>query len=244
MSVGTNLGHNPSTAKKNTLLILGGAVLWGSFHTFRPKLYRLDCHLNPSSCLTESINVLDRSCLNFRIPNASFLSDHLQTVALIFALLIPGLSLYFSKTFNKKTVTSYLVHLLQAIILNGILTETIRLIIQRPRPFLFNTPPPLDAFLLPMSYTSFVSGHTSFAAVCMGSVFFFIQPWKKTKSIGYTLFISLLINFPVIMMGILRVGCHRHFVTDTIGGAISGWIAAYLIFYKTTQDSTIFVNRE
>ncbi len=115
--------------------------------------------------------------------------------------------------------------LAEATLWNGVSMEAVRLTVQRPRPFVFQDP--VHFGTNPAHYTSFYSGHTSFAALASASSFLAIAgrgapplALVATGAIGVVM---------IVLTGVFRVVAGRHYPTDTIAGAIAGLFIAGLL---------------
>ncbi len=115
--------------------------------------------------------------------------------------------------------------LAEATLWNGVSMEVVRLTVQRPRPFVFQDPKLFGAN--PAHYTSFYSGHTSFAALASTSSFLALAG-RGAPALALTA-TSLVGLVMVILTGTFRVAAGRHYPTDTIAGAVAGLMIAGLV---------------
>ena len=121
----------------------------------------------------------------------------------------------------------------QVVALNGFLTELIRLVVQRPRPYVYENPSFYGQEL--QNYTSFVSGHTSFAtATAAALVLILVHRRASRKLIAITATLGGLI---AISTAVFRVIAGRHFVTDVLAGLLCGLLAAAAIWATSRRDS-------
>ncbi len=113
----------------------------------------------------------------------------------------------------------------ESIILNGFMNEVARLLVQRPRPFVYADP--LRHGPDPAHYTSFYSGHTSFVACTWTAIFLCLLGRRAPRpvllmigSVGFTM---------TLLTGVFRVMALRHFPSDVAFGAFAGAAAALII---------------
>jgi membrane-associated phospholipid phosphatase len=131
--------------------------------------------------------------------------------------------------------------LVTATVANGLLTETIRLIVQRPRPFVYEDLPGHGAIVA--NYSSFVSGHTSFTAAMAGSVFWILARGYSLDG-AQAMDLKRGIRSPWFWIAVLvclatatfRVLAGRHFVSDTLGGMAAGAIVAWWVWRKSATN--------
>ena len=94
-------------------------------------------------------------------------------------------------------------------------TELIRLVYQRPRPFITYS----VHQLIPESGWSFPSGHTSFFFAFSTIVYFY------NKTLGYWFLAAS------ALMGLARIVAGVHYLSDVLAGAVVGWLVG-LVVYK------------
>ncbi|MEN9722042.1 MAG: hypothetical protein RJB38_28 [Pseudomonadota bacterium] len=142
------------------------------------------------------------------LPWADHLSYWTQDLAGVLAI---STAWYFSKSRKEGAIKTLL--LLQCTFINGALIEFTRLAVQRPRPFVYFDP--LGQGHAVAHYTSFYSGHTSFAALASTcAVLFCLDSKKSTRITIGAIAVSL-----TVLTGALRVLASRHFISDVIFGA-------------------------
>jgi membrane-associated phospholipid phosphatase len=118
--------------------------------------------------------------------------------------------------FMRRKFWPHVVLLLQCTFINGTLNEAVRLVVQRPRPFVYFDPQQYGG--AHAHYTSFYSGHTSFAALaCTCAVLASLdaKPWVRRLVATAALLLT-------VATGLLRVTGSRHFITDVSFGALVG----------------------
>jgi undecaprenyl-diphosphatase len=120
---------------------------------------------------------------------------------------------------------SDLVVYLQTISWNGLLTEISHIVSQRPRPFVFSNP--TERGIDPAHYTSFYSGHTSFAAATGTCGFLLLMRAGAPLALLLLSFAST--QALILSTAYFRILAGRHFLTDVLCGAIAGSITAYCL---------------
>lgn len=126
-----------------------------------------------------------------------------------------------------------LVLLLQTAAWNGAFTETARILVQRPRPFVYGDPVRAQD---PHNYVSFYSGHTSFAAAtCFGLLLVMIGRGAPGPAI---LIAGLVGQSLVISTAAYRLLAGRHFLTDVLAGAAMGVLIACMVALAHRPKST------
>jgi membrane-associated phospholipid phosphatase len=194
-------------------------VLWYlAFHS-RQKWIQTTCMTTPSHCSLESLNWLDRLGLirdyHLQADQLSYWTQYAAgALALICFLIV-------SKSFKKAL--GHVLLLLQCTALNGALMEGVRLVAQRPRPFVYLNP--LGQGGVVAHYTSFYSGHTSFAA--LASTAAILSTLSKVNHINKLIFMCGLAL--TVSTAALRVYSGRHFITDVVTGALAGVILSLAV---------------
>lgn len=136
---------------------------------------------------------------------AVFLANGYFLILILLYLAMKNWKIYFPVMINAT---------MAAILSRFAITNIIRLIVQRPRPFVENH----VNFLLPQGIeSSFPSGHASFYFAIATVVFL------HNKKLGILFFIGS------ILMGIARVFGGVHWPSDILGGAIIGIIVGFIV---------------
>jgi len=224
------------------ILLVSGLVWWGAYKS-RADLIQLHCYTKPQDCVLENVFWLDRKLFVSEDESAHLLSFKTQNIAAAIGFGVPILLQTGLAIAGKVTpivalglVGVDLLLIAEGVALNGAVNEVAKVATQRPRPHVYKHP--TVAGDNPHHYTSFYSGHTSFAAVVsMGLIFVLMGRGVSRRWIwlfglsgaGLTLF-----------TGYLRMIAGRHFFTDVVVGLISGMVFAYLIarlhFYKSRDQ--------
>jgi membrane-associated phospholipid phosphatase len=230
--------REPSRLQRLDLwLTLIPALLWALGPTLgRTQLIQLHCIDKPQTCTPESVFWLDRALLGTKYSWAYSWADHYsymtQNLSGALAVGIPAL-LHGSLAFAGKmtpigAMTGIATDLIiwgQTVAWNGMFTETARLIAQRPRPFVYKAPAIEGAD--PAHYTSFFSGHTSFAAASTAALFLILLARRAPAPL--LVLSALAIPSLTVSTAVFRVLAQRHFVTDVIAGGLCGILVALAI---------------
>lgn len=229
-----HLKQTPRIGIRDVFLTVIPALLWLFAVWARPVIINPHCVQQPELCTPDSVNWADRVTLGIQLKTADDLSFTTQNTSGYLAIGVPILwnlastvGRGLSPALALAPIGTDLVLFLQAAAWNGLLTETSRLIVQRPRPFVF-----MDAKRAgknPSNYTSFFSGHTSFSATA-GMILFLIllgrnAPRSLLGAAGGAAFAL------VVLTGLLRMLAARHFLTDVAAGALSGALIAVAVAY-------------
>ncbi len=192
---------------------------WYAGFASRASVITSTCAHAPAACDIETINSIDRWAL---VRDYDWLSDHLsywtQDASAVLAVVA---SFAFSPL--RRVAWTHLALLLQATFINGAVMEAVRLFVQRPRPFVYLDP--LKHGGAPAHYTSFYSGHTSFAALaCTFAVLASMNAHESARRL--VLFSAV---FLTAATGLLRVTGSRHFISDVGFGALMGVVIAIAV---------------
>ncbi len=199
--------------------ILMPAVFWALALSSRPVFLRAHCTI-AESCNAGAVPFFDRFAIGLEVPGADLISFWGQNLAGIFSLLIllsiPG-----------RRISRALVWL-EAVLWNGFVLESIRLLVQRPRPFVYADLASQAAN--PAHYTSFYSGHTSFAAAAAVITVLLLSNERIAPKIRWIVGGGL--GGLVVLTGVCRVLAGRHFPSDVLAAAIAGTGIAYVTYRK------------
>ena len=219
-----NSHEKPLLKRSDIALTLVPAALWIFLVHSRAALITPRCITEPLTCGAASVFAPDRIVLGMTSPLADAWSFKTQFAAAWLALLVP-LAWAVVKRIRLWEIATDLVILMETVLLNGVATEAIRLLVQRPRPFVYADIANLGKD--PAHYTSFVSGHTSFTAAVSMCLLSTLMTRKVPKAaITFSAFTGISL---IILTGLFRVLSGRHFVTDVLGGAVVGISVAFLV---------------
>ncbi len=209
--------------------LLLGLVLWSFLYFTRIYWYSPWCAVNPTPCIADQVNSLDRIVFQFGNIQADFWSNVLQNFVGIAVFLVPWF------LFSKKIA-------LEETLITGTITfwnlawlEGFRALVQRPRPLVFHSVFGDGANI--HQYTSFYSGHTSFVALASLSFFYMMKRRYPSLSSFTQKQIFLLYLVLSLLTGVLRVWGGRHYPTDTLAGLMMGSFIT-LYFQKKYIDTS------
>ncbi len=140
-----------------------------------------------------------------------FFANFLQyfLIALFFLLL------FWTKKYSlREKLRVFWVATISVIISRLVITELIRFLYHRPRPFLAYS---VHQLISENEY-SFPSGHATFFFALSAAVYFYNKRW------GLWLFAAS------ILMGVARVVAGVHYPSDILGGALIGIITGWAVF--------------
>ena len=194
----------------------------------------------------EDINSFDRSATYNWSENSDKASDYLK-LGMQYApalLLFPEI-----KNKNWNNILTLGLMYFEGYLLNSSLTGSTKLLVQRKRPYMYNSilddAQRIDLGASESAYKSFYSGHTSsafFNAVFISQVITDVYGKSTFSYVVWGLSIST-----AAATGYLRYDAGKHFPTDIIVGALTGSAIGYLIpllHKKKTDKIMVFVTNE
>lgn len=226
-----NLQGSPRLSRKDLLLTLIPAVLWVIAVYARPYTLRPHCAEHQELCSPSSINFVDQTGLGLERSDADGFSYFTQNLSGVLAFTTPtlwnGTLAWLGRISPAVALTQTAVDLtliLQTTAWNGLATETAHLLGQRPRPFVYLRS---EERKNPANYTSFYSGHTSFSAASLTALFLTLL-CRKAPTFLLILFAGAGQTL-IISTAFFRILAGRHFVTDTLAGAVAGSLIAWIV---------------
>ena len=230
------------TRKYFLLAILLPALLWyGAIHS-RSYLIQPRClatsTAGPPPCMKEELPLVDQFLVGHESGLADGYSFFTQNLSGALAVVIPtswNVALFLTGRLSPVggllvTLGTDLGLVLQTVAWNGVFTELSHTLSQRPRPFVYSDP--MTRGIDPAHYTSFYSGHTSFAAATQVVTLLILL----ARGAPYWLIIlqGILCEVLIFSTAYFRMLAGRHFYTDVMCGAIGGTLAAVLViaFYQ------------
>jgi membrane-associated phospholipid phosphatase len=208
--------------------------LWLSLIYGRDYGIKPHCMTHPENCRIEKLWAMDQPAVAQGVGNADGLSFTTQGISAVVGVAVPtiwqGVLLGLGRATPMGALAALSADLLmvtESVSLNGFASEVVHWIVQRPRPFVYQDP--LHAKDTP-NYTSFYSGHTSFAAVATMAAVFAIAGrgaplaliWLLSGG-AYTL---------TFLTGLYRVLAGRHFPTDVLVAGLAGAGAAIFVAWR------------
>lgn len=206
----------------------------GILFLLRRQLIRTWCAADPTPCVIESVNALDRWVFSQGSIRVDYWSNVLQNslAAVLFTLPVVLAAVRLRRWLPAlwDTLTFGVVTLW-----NFAAIELVRTLAQRPRPLVFRSP--MGDGMNVHQYTSFYSGHTSFTALATLTLYYYAVRLTPGRRGLHAAVLALALLLPAVM-GTLRVLAGRHYPTDVIGGALIGWgIAVVFERYRRRRDS-------
>jgi len=117
----------------------------------------------------------------------------------------------------------------EAGLLTSGLTNTVKELVRRPRPYLYNTDVPSSAYRSSEDYVSFWSGHTANLAAITFSTACMVQ--RSDASPNAKTFTWIGAAAAPAAMAYLRVRAGRHFPTDVLTGYVVGALVGVVVPY-------------
>lgn len=127
--------------------------------------------------------------------------------------------LIFSGFSNSEKFRIFLVAVFSVVLSRFVITEIIRFLYCRQRPFMAYA----VNQLVGDSHCSFPSGHAAFFFALAMAIYFYNKKW------GAWFFIA------AILISLSRIVAGVHYPTDILGGAVIGILSAYVIFRYFSQ---------
>ena len=190
--------------------------------------YGIDHHMNVNE--KPAPNQIDQYFRNqvkwskIKMDNAAFISDLLLYGAFIGTIpLVPYFSNY---NYSKALKMS-----LNVISLNGIITNLVKMTVQRQRPDSFyKTRADADD-----SFRSFYSGHTSTTfALGTSNAILLSEAYPEKRKIIWLTNLSL-----ATATGYLRIAGDKHYLSDVLSGGIAGYFLAKYAHKETNTKGTM-----
>lgn len=215
------------STRKWIFTLLVGLILWSFFYITRRVWYTPWCAVNPTPCVMDHVNSLDRLVFQFGNVQADFWSNVIQNFMGILVFVSPWFLFSRAIALQETLVTATISFW------NLAWLEAVRALVQRPRPLVFHNVFGDGGNI--HQYTSFYSGHTSFVALASLSFFFIMKrrypslsPLAQRVLVGASLSLTFL-------TGTLRVLGGRHYPTDIVAGLIFGFLLA--IYFQKKIDT-------
>jgi len=226
-------------SRRDLWLTLIPALLWIGAVYARPYVITPRCVTDPAYCNPGTVFDLDRPSLGLENTPADQYSDVTQHLAGYVGAGVPvafnfGLAALgrISPAVALAQTGVDLAIWLQTVSWNGAINETTRVLVQRPRPYVYARP---VEGRNAANYTSFYSGHTSFAAA--SSVALVLILLARGAPLLLTLGSILSAHLLIFTTGLFRVLAGRHFLSDVIVGAVAGTAIALAVswFHRRRQ---------
>ncbi|MCC7442261.1 MAG: phosphatase PAP2 family protein [Bdellovibrionales bacterium] len=227
------LRRAPRLTRMDAGLLIGSAALWAALGLLgMPAVAKLQCKHDHAACAPHTVNSFDRDTVKRNDREARSRSDWLQNGSGAVAIFAP-LGLFAARAAMGAMAWpaalaawgTELALLAEATFLNGAVNSVVRMTVQRPRPGVYRSPHGNGG--APMMYTSFYSGHTSFAAVAVFSLWLcWFSRLRGGRARGALLWLTGLGGLATIVgTGYYRVMGGSHFPSDVIAAP---WVPAAL----------------
>jgi len=184
------------------------------------------------------VNSFDRSAIGNFSPKAARASDYLRTGVLVLPVL------FLANHHTKKDINSLFLMSAEVFITNFGLTSIVKNIVQRKRPFVYNTSLSYEERTTKSSRLSFFSGHASITAAASFFIAKVMSDYHPNMKRGLKWGIWIVSASIPAITSYLRVRAGKHFPTDVIAGygvgALTGWIIPELHKHSKKLDKTSF----
>lgn len=227
--------------RKDFVLVFVSFLIWVGLVELRPHILKARCGVTsgaPSLCSSSDVPFFDQPGLGLESPAADGYSYNTQNMSGILALTLPvvwNAGLILSGTLSPAAALAqsgvHFVLFLETWGINGAITEATRVIVQRPRPFVYNNP---EQAKDPQNYVSFYSGHTSFSAAATTYLLLILLCYGVPN--GVWLGAVGLSQSLVISTAVFRILSGRHFLSDVVMGAFAGTCVALAVVRLHMRD--------
>jgi membrane-associated phospholipid phosphatase len=221
-------------AAKFYLAVAVPALVWSVLARFRAIFIFPRCHEFPQLCHPSLISWPDAGVFRLQSSLANQLSYVTQNLSGALAAVL--LLVFYLRALKRnemnpesalRNALTDLWTLLQAMFWNGVFLEATRILVQRPRPFVYSSPEGLGENAA--HYTSFYSGHTSFAAAMFAASLCILMQRKASRH--YLVGSWAIASSFVFLTALFRVLAGRHFVTDVVAGLCAGITVGVAVAY-------------
>jgi membrane-associated phospholipid phosphatase len=210
---------------------LAAAALWGAGQLAIPPLvYRNAC-----PCAAGEVPGIDRFVAGHYDPTISLVSDIGMAALVALPLVVDLIDVRTSGGEWSEFLEDALV-ITESIALSGMVNQTLKLGVQRPRPLTYGLRDGDPLLSVPDNFLSFYSAHTSTAfAATMSFAFTYLRRHPGAPA-GYVV-MALAAAFAGTE-GALRVAAGKHFPTDVLVGAAAGTLFGLAIPWLHTLGPT------
>ena len=209
-------------------LILGTGFLVAELNNTKPFTA---LELNTLDVMT--INSLDRKAVDNYSPQDARTSDYIRTGVTILPILL------LSEHHTKSDITALLVMSTEVMAITFGVTNTVKNVVNRARPLVYNLEAPLDERTGKRSRRSFFSGHTSHTAAAAFFVAKVITDYHPNMNKGSKAALWAVSSSIPALTAYLRVTAGKHFPTDVMtgyaAGAFIGWLIPHLHKVKNKE---------
>lgn len=211
-------------------LILGTGFLAAELNNTKPYTEQQLGNLN-----VMSINALDRKAVDNYSPQDATTSDFIRTGVTILPILL------LSEHHTKHDITALLAMSAEVMAITFGVTNTVKNVVNRARPLVYNPEVPLDERIGKRSRRSFFSGHTSHTAAAAFFVAKVITDYHPNMNNGTKVALWAVSSSIPAITAYLRVTAGKHFPTDVMAGyavgAFTGWLIPHLHKVKNKEST-------
>ncbi|MCM0606766.1 MAG: phosphatase PAP2 family protein [Xanthomonadaceae bacterium] len=222
----------PHLKRRDLWLTVIPALVWLTAFNARHLTLNTFCADTPHVCISSNLSWPDSEVVTYWSPLADWYSNWTQYSAGILAASAPAIwagAQVAMHVINPGAAiamwTTDALLIIQATFWNGAINEVIKIGVNRPRPFVYRNP--ASEGKVHHSYSSFYSGHTSFAAVA--TIGLIASLFARNAPIWMTLLFGFSGLTLTIVTGALRVAAGVHFYSDVVFGLFAGILISYLV---------------
>lgn len=238
----STLLQTPRLKRADIWLTILPILLWYGSIQAVPHVIQTRCASQPALCAPETVNPFDRYAISQHSAEADANSYFTQNLSGALAVAVPvvlagvDLAMQATPAGVARALVTDLVIWTQTVSWNGFFNESVKILVQRPRPFVYT-----DAVNLgknPANYVSFYSGHTSFAAASCTALLLILLG----RGANLFLIVATAVLGPCLIFatGLFRILAGRHFLSDVVVAAAAGIAVALVVAYlhrKTGEEA-------
>ena len=219
-------------SKLDWVLFIVPAIGWMANYAIRPHVVDTPCADQTGDCNRSDVLWFDEPVIDYGHYATGDYAHFTQDTSGVLAMAVPfvysGARILAGTASPAVALTAAgvdLVIFVEAAVWNGFVNATTRNVFPRARPFVYQDPETFGGDV--GNYTSFYSGHTSFAALSMTSLALALA----ARGAGIALVAPTGVAGVVLVAatGVFRVLSGRHFISDVVFAAIAGMLIALWI---------------
>ncbi len=216
-------------------IVSSGAILGAGFLAAELNSTKPFTAAQLGSLSISDINAFDRRSVFNYSTTAATASDYIRSGITIFPILL------ISEHHTKEDITALLAMSAEVMAITFGITNTVKNIVNRSRPVVYNPEAPLDQRTNARSRRSFFSGHTSHTAAAAFFMAKVISDYHPNMNKGTKIVLWSVSGYIPALTGYLRVKAGKHFPTDVMAGyalgAFTGWLIPHL--HKVKKDGAL-----
>ena len=228
--------------RKDIALMILPALLWAGATLTRPYLLKTPCATNGALCSEADLPSVDRLVVPMDHEDANRWSTWTQNASGVIAVATPAALQavrlaggMISPAGALAAIGIDFAVLLETTLWNGAIMESFRVLVQRPRPFVYRDV--VHSAGAPSHYTSFYSGHTSFAAAAMTALLIILI--SRGASLAWIVPATTLTFMTTFFTGFFRVWAGKHFITDVLTAVVAGVLVATAVAWVHRPRNTV-----